>query len=182
MGLAPGERGRPSPDLDALLHPSGTGDGGIRTIHLPALRERPDDVPILLQRAVDRLAGRAGERLSFTPRAVKALRAYPWPGNDEEVPVLTAEALLSRTGRRLDVGDIPTRIFSLACGDESGPDGAGREASTSDTLWEMERDRVLAALERHGWVRALAAQELGLTPRQLGWRIKRHGLRPQDGE
>jgi len=181
LGLAPGERGRPSPDLDALLHPSGTGDGGIRTIRLPALRERPDDVPILLQRAVDRLAGRAGERLSFTPRAVKALRAYPWPGNDEEVPVLTAEALLSRTGRRLDVGDIPTRIFSLACGDESGPDGAGREASSSDTLWEMERDRVLAALERHGWVRALAAQELGLTPRQLGWRIKRHGLRPQDG-
>lgn len=180
--LGPGELTRRCPELSALLHPPGTGDGVIRTIRLPPLRERPDDVPILLQRAVDRLAGRAGERLSFTPRAMKALRAYSWPDNDEEVSILTAEALLSRTGRRLDVGDLPSRIFSLAPGDESGPDGAGRDAVAADTLWEMERDRVLAALERHGWVRARAAQELGLTPRQLGWRIKRHGLRPQEGE
>ncbi|MEF3696829.1 helix-turn-helix domain-containing protein [Desulfolutivibrio sp.] len=178
--MAPEALRRRVPELTALLGQPETGDGGLRTIRLPSLRERPDDVPILLQRAVELLAGRAGERLSFTPRAVKALRAYPWPGNDAEALTLAAEALLSRTGRRLDVGDLPARTFSLPPGGDSGPDGAKKNAPSADTLWDMEKNRVRAALERHGWVRIRAAQELGLTPRQLGWRMKRHGLRPQD--
>lgn len=181
-GLAPEELYRRIPDLEAQLHQPGTGGDGIRTICLPPLRERPDDVPIILQRAVDLLAGRGGERLLFTQRAIKALRAYPWPGNDEEVQTLAAEALLSRTGGRMDVGDLPARIFSLPPGNGAGAEEAGGNAPRADTLWDMERDRVRAALERHAWVRARAAQELGLTPRQLGWRIKRHGLRPRDRE
>jgi len=178
--LAPEALRRRIPELTTLLDQPETGDGGIRLIRLPSLRERPDDVPILLQRAVDLLAGRAGERLSFTLRAIKALCAYPWPGNDEEVRTIAAEALLSRTGRCLDVGDLPARIFSLPPGGESGPDDAGKNALPAETLWDMEKARVRAALERHDWVRTRAAQELGLTPRQLGWRVKRHGLRPRD--
>ncbi|NDY56004.1 hypothetical protein G3N56_04495 [Desulfovibrio sulfodismutans] len=178
--LAPEALRRRIPELAALFGQPETGDGGVRTIRLPSLRERPDDVPVLLQRAVDLLAGRAGERLSFTPRAIRALCAYPWPGNDEEVRMIAAEALLSRSGRRLDVGDLPARIFSPPPGGGTGPDDAGKKAPSADTLWDMEKARVRAALERHGWVRTRAAQELGLTPRQLGWRVKRHGLRPRD--
>jgi Nif-specific regulatory protein len=178
--LPPEALRRRIPELTALLGQPETGGGGVRTIRLPTLRERPDDVPVLLQRAVDLLAGRAGERLSFTPRAIRALCAYPWPGNDEEVRMIAAEALLSRTGRRLDVGDLPARIFSLPPRGESGPDDAGNKAPPADTLWDMEKARVRAALERHGWVRTRAAQELGLTLRQLSWRVKRHGLRPRD--
>jgi len=177
-GCDPGELARSAPGLAGLLGPG----GGLRVIRLPALRERPGDVPVLMQRAVELQAGRGGLRPSFTPRAVKALCAYSWPGNDEEVRTLAAEALLARSGERVDVEDLPPRIFSLAAGaaggDETatGAPEAPEAAGEADTLWDMERARVLAALERHGWVRTRAARELGLTPRQIGWRMKRHGL------
>jgi DNA-binding NtrC family response regulator len=175
---APGELARSAPGLAGLLGPA----GGMRVIRLPALRERPGDVPVLMQRAVELHAGRGGQRPSFTPRAVKALCAYPWPGNDEEVRTLAAEVLLARSGERVDVEDLPPRVFSLAAGAAGGEETAAAApeapdaAGDADTLWDMERARVLAALERHGWVRTRAARELGLTPRQIGWRMKRHGL------
>jgi Nif-specific regulatory protein len=181
-GLSPRELAGLVPALAPLVTPGAGGADALRVIRLPALRERPGDVPILLQRAVELLAGRAGVRPSFTPRAVKALCAYPWPGNDEEVRALTAETLVSRSGDRVDVEDLPSRVFSLAtagsCGNGGPPAAAeaGEPEGEADTLWDMERARVRAALDRHGWVRARAARELGLTPRQLGWRMKRHGL------
>ncbi len=171
-GLPPRELLAGVPGLVPLVR-----GGLIRVIGVPALRERPGDIPILLDRAATALAGRSGTRPVFSPRAVKALAAYPWPGNDAEVGSLVAEALLSRTGNRIDLNDLPARIFSLA---PASGGGAVRSARAG-TLWELERDRIATALSRHDWVKTRAARELGLTPRQLGWRMKRHGLARETG-
>lgn len=182
-GLPPRELADRLPGLAEVLAPARGQGPGMRLVRVPALRERPGDVPVLLQRAVELQAGRAGMRPSLTPRAIKILGAYAWPGNDEEVRTLAAEVLLAGGGERVDVEDLPSRVFSLPAAAPDGEEavGAGLTADPAaegeaDTLWEMERVRVLAALERHGWVRTRAARELGLTPRQLGWRMKRHGL------
>ena len=50
-------------------------------------------------------------------------------------------------------------------------------ASRSRSLQDLERDEIEAALKRHGWVQARAARELGLTQRQIGYKIKKYGLR-----
>ncbi len=180
--VSPGELAREVPALSLILRPKGDP---LRVIRVPPLRERPGDVPILVQRAVTVLAGRSGTRPRLTPRALKALAAYPWPGNDAEVRTLAAEALLSGGGERIDVGDLPARIFSLgpqavvaprADGVAGGNQGHDPAGNAPGTLWEVERARMVEALSRHGWVKARAARELGLTPRQLGWRMKRHGL------
>ncbi len=55
-----------------------------------------------------------------------------------------------------------------------------RPAEQLKSLWEIERKEVKAALKRHGWVQARAARELGLTQRQIGYRIKKYGLCPPD--
>ncbi|NMC50724.1 MAG: sigma-54-dependent Fis family transcriptional regulator [Desulfovibrio sp.] len=166
-GLPPRELLARIPGLAPLLR------GGLsRVIGVPALRQRPGDIPILLERAAAVLAGRSGTRPVFSPRAVKALAAYSWPGNDAEVGSLVAEALLSRTGNRLDLGDLPARIFSMA----PAAGGDAVRGVRPGTLWELERDRIATVLSRHGWVKTRAARELGLTPRQLGWRMKRYGL------
>lgn len=171
-GLAPRELLAGVPGLAPLLR-----GGPSRVIGVPPLRRRPGDIPILLGRAVAALAGRSGTRPVFSPRAVKALAAYSWPGNDAEVASLAAEALLSRTGDRIDLGDLPARVFSMP-----PPAGGGAvRGARGGTLWELERDRIVTALSRHDWVKTRAARELGLTPRQLGWRMKRYGLAREAG-
>ncbi len=171
-GLPPQELLAGIPGLAPLVR------GGLfRVIGVPALRERPGDIPILLDRAASALAGRSGTRPVFSPRAVKALAAYSWPGNDAEVASLAAEALLSRTGDRIDLGDLPARVFSMA----PAPGAGALRSARTGTLWELERDRIATALSRHSWVKTRAARELGLTPRQLGWRMKRYGLASKAG-
>jgi Nif-specific regulatory protein len=145
---------------------------GVFPIPLPPLRERGDDVHILLEYFLDQLAKRRGRRLELSPAARRGLLAYAWPGNLREMANLLERLELLVASPAVDLAELAPYLASA-------PSGASAEEEPAlSRLEEMERREVMAALERHNWVQSHAARELGLTLRQIGYRIKKFGLAP----
>ncbi|MCA1905905.1 MAG: sigma 54-interacting transcriptional regulator [Desulfarculus sp.] len=140
-------------------------------IALPPLRERGQDLGLLLDHFVERLSREVGRTLTFTPAAREALLRYAWPGNLREMVNLVERLLLLGGPGLVDLADLGPLLFHPP---------ATRELPTAEAalsrLEEIELREVVAALERNNWVQSHAARELGLTLRQIGYRIKKFGL------
>jgi DNA-binding NtrC family response regulator len=152
---------------------------------IPPLRERPEDVPLL----VEHFARQLPNQKRLTPAALAALAAYDWPGNVRELHFAVERAGLLAEGEMIDVADLPPEIvdktgrLSVANGPAAaalspGGTGSAAPAQTSRELPEEGPDlnRVQAALEQAKWRREKAAEILGVSPRTLYRWIKRLGL------
>ena len=143
----------------------------VMPIFMPALRERPEDIPDLARFLVDKIAKQQGRMLAITDSAIRSLMRYHWPGNVRELEnCLERSAIMSANGviaqDVIDLGGLSPRsanhpVFSPA---PNKPDLGDPELD--------ERERVIAALEQAGWVQAKAARLLGMTPRQIAYRIQ----------
>ena len=118
------------------------------------------------------------------------LTEYDWPGNVRELQNLIERLVILSSGDVLRVEDLPeyllTRETPVVTRRPATPEHAPDSSTLSrdpepptvhKPLHELERDQVEAALKRHGWVQARAARELGLTQRQIGYRIKKYNLK-----
>jgi PAS domain S-box-containing protein len=143
-------------------------------IVLPALRERTEDIPLLVQHLVEKHASRLGKRVgSIPPEALSALASYPWPGNVRELENIVERAVIigSHDGR------LQLRAPSGSVGD---PVASAPAARSFLTLEEMQRCHIRAALEQTGGQvsgASGAARLLGLKPTTLESRMKRLGIR-----
>jgi transcriptional regulator with GAF, ATPase, and Fis domain len=139
-------------------------------IVLPPLRERRDDVPLLLRHFVSRTARRLGRTVdAISPRFVDRACAYAWPGNVRELENVVERALIMSRGGVLD-GELPAAAVD-APRDEPAGDG---------TLEEAERAHIRRALERAAWQVEGdhgAARALGLHPSTLRGRMRKLGIR-----
>ena len=151
----------------------------VMPIMLPPLRERPEDVPEIARFLINRLGELQGRRLSLTEPAIRRLTQYGWPGNVRELEnCLERAAVMSESGNieadliHLDrQRELSTAIpVSPALPDFSPADAADHHHHHNPTDLD-ERARVIAALEHAGWVQARAARLLGMTPRQIAYRI-----------
>lgn len=125
-------------------------------LHLPALRERPADIPLLAEHF-------AGER-RITPSAMAVLTAYPWPGNVRELRnALERAAALALRGE-LGVEDLPPRVRAAA-GDVISI--VSESASRELTLREVEKAYILEILSRAGGNKSRAAEILGMDRKTL---------------
>ncbi|MCG3195222.1 MAG: Transcriptional regulatory protein ZraR [Thermoanaerobaculia bacterium] len=137
-------------------------------IHVPPLRERPDDVPGLVQRLLSRQAQRSAVPLpSVTAAAMRALCQYPWRGNVRELANVLDRALILADEGRIDVEQIPADVRSAA-----GPD-----LDLEQAIDRFERGYILMALRLSGGNREKAAESLGISPATLYRRIERLGLK-----
>ncbi len=137
-------------------------------IRVPALRERPEDIPALLNHFLETMEKEYSRRLILTPQALDMLIRYSWPGNVREMENLVERLSIMVEGEQIDVGDIPPQFLVGA----RPPVAPEEHASLSD----IEKREVLSALERHRWIQSRAARELGITLRQMGYRIKKFDL------
>ena len=151
------------------LAPELAAVAAMAVIRVPSLRERPEDIPILLDHLLSLESARDARRLSLTPKALKALEAYDWPGNIREMRELVSRLAVTAPEDRIDIADIPPEMLAEGERPQVLPEDAAE-------LRDMERQQVLSALTRHGWVQSRAARELGLTLRQIGYRIRKYGL------
>ncbi len=129
-------------------------------IHVPPLRERQEDIPLLTWRFVRELERKMGKKIESIPRkTMEMLRRYPWPGNVRELRNAIEQALIVTTGNELNV---------------QLPDP--REATLLPTLKGVERRHILAVLEETGWrIKGTsgAAELLGVKPSTLYTTMRR---------
>ncbi|MDG4561942.1 MAG: helix-turn-helix domain-containing protein, partial [Candidatus Competibacter sp.] len=142
----------------------------VMPIFMPALRERPEDIPDLARFLVDKIAKQQGRMLAITDSAIRSLMRHPWPGNVREL-----ENCLERSAIMSANGVIAQDVIEL---NGLSPRGAGPVLFSAPGKTDLEdpdldeRERVIAALEQAGWVQAKAARLLGMTPRQIAYRIQ----------
>lgn len=151
-------------------------------IHLPPLRERREDIPVLVERFAGRLAARLGlESPEVTDEALKLLSAYDWPGNVRELENAIERALvLSDGGGRLTVADLDERFEPCRDPEEQmlrWVEGLGDSVSMKDVLGRVERQLIRAALGRTAGNRTKAAALLGISQRALLYKLKEYGIK-----
>ncbi|MBN9451528.1 MAG: sigma-54-dependent Fis family transcriptional regulator [Bosea sp.] len=143
-------------------------------IQLPALRERPEDIPLLASHFLDELSDAIGKHVTgFSPAALAAMVGHNWPGNIRELHNCIERAVIVAKSATIDIPDLPRDLFD-------NPRRNGRDALPRDLdaeLERMEREFILEALRRSDGVQVKAARLLGIAERSLWHRIKKLGIK-----
>ena len=162
------EHGEFRPDLYYRLN--------VFPLRVPELRERKEDIPGLLNHFLQKVAEDYGRHMHFTPTALEALIRYDWPGNVREMQNLIERLVIMSESERITLEFLKSYLSpgKTAAAHEQVRPGNAPVRGTS--LKEMERNEVMDALERNGWVQYKAAEALGLSARQMGYRVKKYGL------
>jgi two-component system response regulator HydG len=139
---------------------------------LPPLRDRPEDIPLLTEHYLKRLAAEHSKNVTgVTPEAQRALSAYAWPGNVRELINALETMVILAQNPVLDVADLPPEIRPAA-----GAAAPADEVHPGMKIQEAERLLIQHALEAAGGSRIEAAAALGIGQRTLYRKIKRYGL------
>jgi len=139
----------------------------VMAIRVPPLRERSGDIPELAEFLLDKIARQQGRTLKLTDSALRLLMSHRWPGNVREL-----ENCLERSAIMSEDGTISRDVVSLTGLDhDATPLAPVPEVDLADDSLD-DRERVIAALEQAGWVQAKAARLLGMTPRQIAYRVQ----------
>ncbi len=138
-------------------------------LHLPPLRERPEDIPELLTHFARQMAQRLGHPVSITPAALAALTHHSWPGNVRELRNTVERAAVLGVGGLLDAKD-----FALTNGAGSGPNGSANGSLDLRAQVEaVEREVIQRALQTSKGNRRQAANLLGISLRTLFYKLRR---------
>ncbi|MBM3993298.1 MAG: FHA domain-containing protein [Planctomycetes bacterium] len=146
-------------------------------IHVPTLRERRSDVPILAEHFLKRFARETGRKIrGFTPAALQKMEQYDWPGNVREIRNVIERAVALSRAAYLDVTDI--LLSSLEPPGAVSAIGQTYEALSLD---ELEKRHILQTLEHTGWNKSAAATILQIERSTLDRKIKSYQLK-RDGD
>jgi DNA-binding NtrC family response regulator len=141
-------------------------------IHLPPLRQRRDDIPILAEHFLHRIAGLRGEApRRLTPPALEALQEYQWPGNVRELENALERAVILSRGEQIGIESLPERVTAR----KSEPLVAARTPS-NPTLEAVERAYIMWVLQTEGGNKSRTAEVLGIDPSTLYRKLSRYGV------
>ncbi len=144
-------------------------------VRLPALRERPTDIPLLAQHFLEKFARKMGKPVTaISPESLAQFTRYAWPGNVRELQNVIERAVILTRGPVLEIRD----ALDLRLGNGAGVDVP--EPATPGSLEDMERNYIAKVLEDNRWViegEQGAAAVLGLKPSTLRSRMQKLGIR-----
>ncbi|HTQ98173.1 MAG TPA: sigma-54 dependent transcriptional regulator [Candidatus Acidoferrum sp.] len=148
------------------------------TVHLPPLRERRSDIPMLVHHLLNRYT--PGMHLQVTAAAMKSLLQYDWPGNVRELENCIARAVTLGDHKTIDVHDLPPSIRTeQPVTQEMNSQDAASLSTTA--LAEMERMTILRVFEQAHGDKALAGKMLGISRATLYRKLKRYNITPRGG-
>jgi two-component system, NtrC family, response regulator AtoC len=140
-------------------------------IRMPSLRERKDDIPLLIHHFLERLNRIEGKLVKgFEDNVLEAMLAYDWPGNVRELENAVERAYILCPSITIGLQHLPTKLVALGRGEE----GVVNEMNLLDT----EKRLVIRALTSTSWNQSRAAEVLGISRKQLRTKMKNLGLLP----
>jgi two-component system response regulator PilR (NtrC family) len=144
-------------------------------IHLPALRERREDIPLLAESFLRRFSQEMGKNVvKISAEAMQRLARHAWPGNVRELENVIERAVALETHEAVLPECLPESLLSN--GAPPAPAAVGEGFNLDEHLRAIELDLVKRALAQEGWSRAEASRRLGITPRSLRYLMRKHGL------
>ena len=143
-------------------------------IALPALRERLEDVPLLCEHFLGRIAARDGRKARmFEPRAMEILQQYRWPGNVRELENICERSVVLETGETIRATTISPWLSTIGVSENVVVPLGGGAMNGAGVLEELERRTIMKVLEKHNGHRLRTAKELGIGLRTLGMKLKK---------
>jgi two-component system response regulator PilR (NtrC family) len=141
-------------------------------LYVPPLRERQGDIPLIAQHIIESTIHQMNTPVTgFTEKAMAALINYPYPGNVRELENIIQRAVTLCEKERIDLEDLhlPASVFV-----DTHPEDNVSELDTA--LDQLERGKILAALEQTRWNKTAAARLLGISFRALRYRLEKLGI------
>lgn len=151
-------------------------------ILLPPLRERKGDIAPLLRYYLDKFNGLYKKEVHLNGDMITALENYNWPGNIRELANMVERLLIMAEDDTVGIEDIPANICIDASSVPSVKTGisktgiSDKPGSLESEVHIIERERIIRALSENNSVQSRAAKALGITPRQLSYKIKKYGI------
>ncbi|MFA5353527.1 MAG: nif-specific transcriptional activator NifA [Thermodesulfovibrionales bacterium] len=148
-------------------------------IYLPALRERREDIPALAEYFLEKYNEENGKSVILPPNTLHLLSQYEWPGNVRELENTVERLVVMAREKTVSSADLPLNIREQA--------GRARYSSAMKdalptAIEDIEKARIIEALRKTGWIQAKAARVLGITPRQIGYKMKKYSIMEPQGE
>jgi len=146
-------------------------------IRIPSLRERKEDIPPLVGHFLQLYNEENGRDVKISNEALDTLLIYDWPGNVRELENCIERMIVMAKNDLIMTEDVPITIDTKLLNRQSDMSSVYGQARTLDNTIEfMEKEKIIEALKRAGYVQARAARQLGITSRQIGYKIKKYGI------
>jgi DNA-binding NtrC family response regulator len=154
-------------------------------LHVPALRERVEDIPPLIDHFLSLFAARyRRDRKTISREALRKLCAYPWPGNVRQLEHVLLSAWLMSDKAEIPAADVelPSPVARASSAAEvrprqsAAPSSTGAQAGSQAEFKAAERERILSALTACNWNRVQAAKMIGVPRRTFYRRLKEFGI------
>jgi DNA-binding NtrC family response regulator len=142
-------------------------------LHLPPLRSRRDDIPLLIDAFLHRAAEQRGtEPKRLSEAALDAMQSYAWPGNVRELENALERAVILSEGETIDITALPERITER----RAEPLVTSQDTAVNPTLDVIERAYIMWVLQSEGGNKSRAAEVLGIDPSTLYRKLSRYGV------
>ena len=144
---------------------------------VPPLRERRLDIPLLIDYFLEKFNKENRRSIKILSEVRNILMEYEWPGNVRELENTIERLVVMSRGEVVTFSDLP-----LSIRDQSSNAGEGLKTGgmLSSVVEEIEKTRIIDALKKTGWNRAKAARILGITPRQIGYKVTKYNIKQTD--
>ncbi|WP_291323460.1 sigma-54 dependent transcriptional regulator [Desulfonatronospira sp.] len=149
-------------------------------IHLPPLRERREDIPLLVAHFMHKIsAENEQENRKFAPEALEYLTAYEWPGNVRQLENVVERCMILASKDEIGVEDLPSEIKDEEAQFKSAVDLLPVELELSGTLEKIEAALIRRALVKSNFVQVKAAELLNISKSLLQYKLKKYNIQPK---
>ena len=145
-------------------------------LHVPALRDRPEDIPVLVEHFLKRTNERLGRNVVISRAALQLLSDWTWPGNVRELENTIERAAILCQSSNVEPNDLPARVRGLSTNRTINPELPNGGLELRAAVEAFENELIRQALERTGWNKNQAARLLGLNRTTLVEMLKRKRL------
>ena len=139
-------------------------------LFLPPLSEREEDIPVLIDFFLEKFNKENNRSVVLDKGALQVFLNYNWPGNVRELENTIERLVIMSGSEKVTASALPVNLSIRR------PKVSTKTDSLTANVEDIEKENIINALEKTGWIQARAARLLGITPRQIGYKIKKYGI------